>query len=297
MARPRSPALRWLTRTVGHRLEGGVAYCFCALFRVLPLDAASALGGWIGRTVGPLLPGSRTAERNLARAFPELPAAARRGVVRAMWDNLGRVVAEYPHLPRIAAERVELVGGDRLAAVRDDGKAGIFVSGHLANWEVLTVAARAHGVPLSLVYRAPNNPVVGALLARLRGVAAADQIPKGKEGAKALIRVLMRGGHAGLLIDQKMNDGIPVRFFGRDAMTAPAAADLALRYDLPLVPVRTERLGGARFRITVCAALEPPEGNRSVAARTLMERVNDLLEGWIRERPEQWLWLHRRWPD
>ncbi len=298
MAKPRSPVHRWMTRTFGHRLEAAVAYAFFSLFRALPLDRASALGGWIGRTAGPWLPGSRTARRNLAAAFPAMDHAARETVVRAMWDNLGRTFAEYPHLAEIAAARVEIVGIERFQALRDDGIGCVFVSGHLANWEVLAGASRALGIELAVVFRAPNNPIVGRLLSRLRGVATSIQIPKGPDGARRLIRVLAEGGHAGLLIDQKMNDGIPVPFFGRDAMTAPAAAQLALRFGLPLVPVRTERLGGARFRVTVAAPLETPStGSRADDARAVMARLNSLLEAWIRERPAEWLWVHRRWPE
>ncbi|MCW2237558.1 lipid A biosynthesis lauroyl acyltransferase [Azospirillum canadense] len=302
MAKPRGPLAKWLQRRVGYPLEAAFVFGVAGLFRALPLDAASALGGWIGRTVGPLLPGTRTARRNMERAFPEKPRAEIDAILRGMWDNLGRVIAEYPHLDEIGDRgpggRMEVVGGEHIDTLREDGKAGILVSGHLANWEVLTIASRKLGMELAVVYRAPNNPYVGALLNDLRGAASGTHIPKGAEGARTLLRVLTKGGHVGLLIDQKMNDGIPVPFFGRDAMTAPAGAQLALRLGIPLVPVRTERLGGARFRITVLPPVEPPvTGDRNADVRILMERLNHLLEQWIRERPAEWLWLHRRWPN
>ncbi|WP_029007193.1 lauroyl acyltransferase [Azospirillum halopraeferens] len=302
MARPRSPVRRWLTAQVSHPLEAALAYAFVGLFRVLPVDAASALGGWIGRTVGPLLPGTARARRNLTRAFPDKAPGDIDRIIRGMWDNLGRTMAEYPHLRTLGTVgpggRTEVVGAERIADLRDDGKAGLLVSGHLANWEIQPVASHALGLHLALVYRAPNNPYVDRLLTRLRGAATATQIPKGAEGARTLIRHLTKGGHAGLLIDQKMNDGIPIPFFGRDAMTAPAAAQLALRLGLPLLPTRTERLGGAHFRITVLPPLDlPATGNRTADVRDAMVRLNALLEAWIRERPEEWLWLHRRWPD
>ncbi|MBP2298293.1 LpxL/LpxP family acyltransferase [Azospirillum picis] len=298
MAKPRSPLRRWLTRRVGYPLEAALAHGVNALFRSLPLDRASALGGWIGRTVGPRLPGQRKARRNLVRAFPEKPAAEIDAILQGMWDNLGRTIAEYPHLEQIGRERVEVVGIEHVDALRDDGRAGIMVSGHLANWEVQPAAARLHRLELALVYRAPNNPMVADLLLRLRGAASDLQIPKGPEGARTLLRHLTRGGHVGLLIDQKMNDGIPVPFFGRDAMTAPAAAVLGMKLGIPICPTRTERLEGARFRITVLPPLEyPTSGDRNADIRIVMERLNRLLEDWIRDRPAQWLWLHRRWPD
>lgn len=302
MAKPRGPLAKWLMRRVGYPLEAAFVHGIAGLFRALPLDAASALGGRIGRTVGPLLPGTRKARRNLERAFPEKSRAEIDAIIRGMWDNLGRVIAEYPHLDEIGAfgpgGRVEVVGAEHIDALREDGRAGILVSGHLANWEIQPVTARKMAMELALVYRAPNNPYVGALLTDLRGAASGTHIPKGAEGARAILRILTRGGHVGMLIDQKMNDGIPVPFFGRDAMTAPAAAQLALRLGIPLVPTRTERLGGARFRITVLPPVEPPAtGDRNADVRILMERLNRLLEQWIRERPAEWLWLHRRWPD
>ena len=300
MANPRSPLARWLTRRVAHPLEALLALAACALFRALPVDAASSLGAWIGRTVGPFLPGTRRARRNLERAFPEKSDAEIAAIIRGMWDNLGRVMAEYPHLDSIGGPggRVEVTGAEHIQAMRDDGRAGILVSGHCANWEVPSVVARKMGIELALVYRAPNNPRVARLLVGLRGAASGTHIPKGQEGARALVRHLARNGHAGLLIDQKMNDGIPVPFFGRDAMTAPAAAQLALRFGIPLCPARIERLDGARFRITVLPPMEPPDsGDRNADVRILMERLNALLEQWIRERPAEWLWLHRRWPD
>jgi Kdo2-lipid IVA lauroyltransferase/acyltransferase len=298
MAKPRSPLVRWLTRRVGHPLEAAFVHGAHRLFRALPLDRASALGGWIGRTVGPWLPGTRTARRNLTRAFPEKSAAEIEAIIRAMWDNLGRTVAEYPHLEEIGRDRVEMIGGENVDSMRDDGKAGIMVAAHLANWEVQSVVSRLRGLKLALVYRAPNNPSVGKLLIALRGAASDTQIPKGADGARMLLRELAKGGHVGILYDQKMNDGIPVPFFGRDAMTAPAAAQLAMRFGVPMSVALTERLDGANFRLTVLPPLEyPTSGDRNADARVVMERLNRLLEDWVRARPAQWLWLHRRWPD
>lgn len=295
MARPRPPWVRWLTRRIAHPVEAAVVYAFYGLCRALPVDAASALGGWIGRTVGPWLPGNRTARRNLALALPER-AAEHAAIVRGMWDNLGRVIAEYPHLPSLS-DRVEIVGVEHIEALRTDGRAGIMVSAHLANWEVLTVAAHRVGLEFALVYRAPNNPYVDRLLLGTRAAFGATAIPKGAEGARTILRVLGRGGHVGMLIDQKLNDGVAVPFFGHSAMTAPAAAMFALKFRLPLVPVRVERIGGARFRITVQPPIDLPAGPDPKAdMHDLMERLNHRIEGWIRERPEQWLWVHRRWP-
>lgn len=286
-----------MTRHIGHRLEGAGVYAAYGLFRIMPLDMASAFGGWIGRTVGPWLPATRTALVNLARAMPERSEEERRRIVRGMWDNLGRTFAEYPHLEEIGRTRTEVVGQEHFETVRDGGRAGLFVSGHIANWEVQSVVSRLRGLELALVYRAPNNPYSDRLLKKLRGAASSVYVPKGPKGAGAILRILSAKGHVAMLIDQKLNDGIAVPFFGRDAMTAPAPAMFALRLGVPLHLTRTERLQGAWFRVTVLPASPvPATGDRESDIHAMMTAINAQLESWIRERPEQWLWIHRRWP-
>jgi KDO2-lipid IV(A) lauroyltransferase len=135
------------------------------------------------------------------------------------------------------------------------------------------------------------------LVGRLRGDQG-ELIPKGAVASRRAVAALRRGGHLSLLVDQKMNDGITVPFFGRDAMTAPALALFALHYDCDVLPVRIERTEGAHFRLTVYPPLTLPDsGDRDAGVLALMTAVNQSLEGWIRERPEQWFWLHRRWPN
>jgi len=272
-----------------------------ALLGLLPVDAASNLGGFLGRNIGPRLPASARARRNLRLVFPEKSAAERARIVRGMWDNLGRVAAEYPHLGEITAPesgRIDWIDTASVRAMRDQGTAAILVSAHLANWEIMPTAAIQRGVPMTIIVREPNNPFVRPLIERARGVAGGVRAPKGLPGAKAAVGALRRGQVLGLLYDQKLNDGISVPFFGIAAMTPAAPAQLALRFGCPLVPVRVERLGPARFRVASFEALALPQsGDRQADTIAVMAALNEILEGWIRDRPEQWLWLHRRWPE
>lgn len=301
MAEPRS-ALVSLARHFVRWLEAAGIVVALAFFRLLPLDAASALGGWLCRHIGPWLPVSRHAVRNLRRCFPEKPEAEIRRLLVAMWDNLGRVFGEYPHLGHFRLyepdSRVEVIGAENVDLLREDGKPGIFFSAHVGNWEIAALSVSRRGVPIALIYRAPNNPVVDALMRWARSRVVHETMPKGTEGARRALAILRDGGHLGMLVDQKMNDGIAVPFFGRPAMTAPAMAQFALRFGCPVVPVRVERIRGSRFRLTLHPPLEIAKtGDRHGDILALMTRVNAIIEGWIRERPEQWLWLHRRWPD
>ena len=286
-----------LCRRCKHAVEAALAYLFYGLFRILPLEAASAAGGFVMRHIGPRLGVSRTARKNLDFVFPEKTREERRVILADMWENLGRVIGEYPHLHRISGN-IEIIGKDHVEKARDGGKPVIFFAGHLANWEINGVGARQMGLPLHLVYRKPNNPYVDGLLRHARASGAAGYIEKGAEGARAILGVLKKGGAVGMLVDQKLNEGMAIPFFGREAMTAPALAHFALKFGLPLYPVRVERMGGVKFRVTVHPTLEVVKtGDLDADTRRILTEMNEYLEKWIRERPAQWLWTHRRWPD
>lgn len=286
------------------RVEAALVAALLGLFRCLSPVIASNLGGFVARLVGPMLPVSRVAYRNLDLALPELDAAARRRIVRGAWENLGRTVGESPHLASLrenteAGPGWEVVGKEKAAALVVRGGPAIFFSAHLGNWEMLPAVFASHGIAMGSLYRGAQNPHVDRILLRLRQGAVGLEAPlfaKGPAGAKAAIAHLNRGGFLGFLMDQKMNDGIKARFFGRESMTAPALAAMALRLRCPVMPGHVERLGPARFRLVCEDPLELPDsGNRKADIAQVTQAVNDCLEKWIRARPEEWLWLHRRW--
>ncbi len=290
-----------LKRYLSHPLQGLASHIFFALIKILPISWASAMGGWLGRTIGPGLGVSKRARRNLKIALPEKSADEIERLVFEMWDNLGRTVMEYPLLGRIRVNgndpHVEIVGREYIELIRDDDKPGIFFSGHIANWEIPAICISEKGLTSHLVYRAPNNPYVEKLFQR-RHLRKGTLIPKGSKGAKMALKALSKGGHLGMLIDQKMNDGIAVPLFGHDAMTAPALAQFALKYDCPVIPIRVERLQGLKFRLTCFPPLEIKSGgDKQADILTITTKVNRILEGWIRDQPAQWMWLHNRWPD
>ena len=289
---------------LSHRVEAAAARGALRLLRALGPVTSSNLFGALFRAVGPLLPVSRVAHDNLRMALPELDAQARRRVVRGVWDNLGRTIGELPHVAdfREAASGPgwELLGADILRRLAEQGGAMIFFSGHIGNWEVLPVVTAAHGLAFAPFYRPVENRQLDAMLMDLRRQAVRTNVPmfaKGAAGARQSLVHLSRGGRLGFLMDQKMNDGIEARFFGRPAMTAPALAALALRLRCPVVPGYVERTGPARFRLTCEPPFDLPDtGDRDADVAALTQAMNDRLEAWIRAKPEGWLWLHRRWP-
>jgi Kdo2-lipid IVA lauroyltransferase/acyltransferase len=284
-----------------HRLEALAAALAFRAFGALPVDLASAVGGTLGRLIGPFLGISRQARRNLRRALPGLSDREIERIVAGMWDNLGRVAAEYPHLREIRVfepgGRVETHGFEHMDRAVATGRRMIIFSGHIANWEIGMLAAVQYGIEVAQIYRAANNPLVDRMITGFRGKAG-ELIPKGAVAARRAVATLRHGAHLTMLADQKLNDGIPVPFFGRPAMTTSALASLALRFDCDVLPARVERLNGAHFRLTVFPALPlPRSGNSPEDVAALMAQVNAILESWIRDRPEEWFWVHRRWSD
>lgn len=288
------------------RLEAWVARALLKLFLWMGPARASNVAGWFCRLVGPLLPPSRIADKNLQLAMPELTAAQRTRIVKGVWDNLGRTVGELPHLSRLqentpSGPGFEVQGAEYLEEQARLGGAVLFVSGHIGNWEMLPPGVARHGTPFASFYRAAGNPLIDSMIRTLRDtVMAPTPMPlfaKGARGAREALAYVSKGGRLGMLVDQKMNDGMEARFFGQPAMTAPALAAMALRYRCAVIPGYVQRLGPARLRIVVEAPMVLPDtGDKQQDLRLLVQMVNDRLESWIRHKPESWLWLHRRWP-
>lgn len=268
------------------RMEAAALWFAFLIFRMIGADNASALGGWIGRTIGPSLAASRKARANLEKSIPDADADA---VIRDMWDNLGRVIAEYPHLKTIIDKRTDISGLEHFERVKDKF---IVIGGHLANWELLPVSMNYRlNAPITGVYREPNNAYAAAILDRCRNFGdKGSYVPKSSAGTRALVKAMQVDGRVGILIDQKYNEGEPVEFFGRPAMTSTAVAQLALKYDAPILPLQVVR-DKNRFHII----LHPPLAVDGLDEAGIMLAANRLLEGWIRQKPGQWLWLHRRW--
>lgn len=286
-----------------HKLEAFGLRAAIRLVRRLGPVRASNLGGTVMRRLGPLLPASRTADINLRLVMPELSRPQRRRIVRGAWENLGRTAAELPHLAALRrcshGPGWELEGSEHLEVLRAQGGPAIFFSAHLGNWELIGPAVKAFGIPLAGFYRAASNRLTDEIIQDLRRDARGGDVvmfAKGATGARAALAHLGTGGFLGIMMDQKMNDGISVAFFGHDAMTAPALARYALRFRCAVVPIHVVRLGPARFRVVCEAPIAlPVRGDLLADTRAVTLAINKAMETWIRAAPESWLWQHRRW--
>jgi Kdo2-lipid IVA lauroyltransferase/acyltransferase len=288
-----------LAQKLRYGAEAALFLAFMGFFRLIGLDAASAVGGFIGRNIFALTRVTARARENLSLALPEKTPAEREAIIRVMWDNLGRVVAEYAHLDKFDIHgpdpRIRVENMAEIEKIRGQGV--LILSGHFANWEMMPIVGFRLGLDGAIVYRPPNNPYVDRYISRARAKKGyAEQISK-HNGVRRIF-TLLRGGKAILLLaDQKTNEGIPAPFFGRDAMTTPAPAALALKLKVPVLFASNKRLSGARFAVTVHAPLEfTPSGDEDADMRAMTAAINLRLEEMVRADPAQWLWIHRRWP-
>lgn len=292
--RPLGQDLLWRAEALGFDL-------FIGLVRLLGVDAASAFGGWLGRTVGPLSGAHKVATRNLKLAFPDKDDAWREAMLKAQWDGLGRTFAEFPLMDKIlpSTGRVEVVNQQRLFQIAAEKVPVVFVSGHLSNWEVMPAAIVDSGVVCEMTYRAANNPYVDERIKASRfryGVRLFA--PKGGDGARELLEGMKQGKSVALMNDQKFNTGVEGLFFGHPVRTAPGPSRLALRFGTVLQPMSVQRTKGARFRAVVHDPIHLPNtGDRTADIETGVKLVNAFMEERIRERPEEWFWVHRRWPN
>ncbi|MGE3147679.1 MAG: lipid A biosynthesis lauroyl acyltransferase [Pseudorhodoplanes sp.] len=262
------------------------------------------MADWLGgamRRIGPMLPEHRIGRENLVAAFPEKSAEEIDAILSGAWDNLGRLGAEFAHLDHLRTrypERLEFTPetAARFDRLRDDGKPALIFAAHLANWEMPAVGARLYDLPSTVLFRAPNLKPVADAIRKMRAKSMGDMVQTGLDAPVRLARALERGHHLGILVDQYFSKGVEVTFFGRKCLANPLVALLARQIDCPIHGTRAIRLPGRRFRGELSEEITPvrdSEGKIDVTGT--MQAITDVVEGWIREYPEQWLWMHRRW--
>jgi KDO2-lipid IV(A) lauroyltransferase len=268
----------------------------------MPFEKASVTGAnWLS-WFGPLTSKHTTMLRNLRLVFPNETEAWREDDARGTWNQLGRSLGEFPHLHEITfakgEARTEVIGREIFDMARESPNGAVFYSGHISNFELMPIGIVRLGVTCSTSYRPMNNQIVGKMVRELRTLnGTPDQYPKGRQAGVGMMRTLRRGDAVAIMIDQKYNEGLSLPFFGHNAMTGDVAARLALQYDAPLIPLSLRRVDGTRF---VLHAHEPMWVDkvlpRDQAVRAAALQMNVFLENTIRAAPEQWFWVHRRWP-
>ncbi len=319
MSLRQQPLARTLRRRLTAISDAGIGWLTLAIIRAtrrIDRRRAAEFAGWFMRKLGPWLPEHRLGRANLLAAFPDKPAAEIEHILAGVWDNLGRVAAEFAHLDRMRFQRMALLPDDVVArgAQADEvvydrdneerarrvffgGRGTLMFAAHLGNWELPALVGPALGADTAVLFRRPNIRAVAEAIISVRAHSMGRLVPTGMAAPVELLHLLQANCHVGMLVDQHHEKGVEVTFFGRRCRANPLIARLARHVECPIHGVRIVRLpDGHRFQAEITEPIEPArdaEGRIDVAGT--MQAITSVIEGWVREHPEQWLWLHRRW--
>jgi KDO2-lipid IV(A) lauroyltransferase len=286
---------------------GAITVATLKVLRRLDRKRTASFLGRLMRLVGPWLPEHKVGRANLVAAFPGKPPEEIESILLGVWDNLGRVGAEFAHLDRMTVLDLERGGEadvsydrisfDRFMAVRDKGKPTLVFGAHLANWEVPAIAPTFYEVKSNLLYRRPNIGAVSDAVIEMRAGCMGNLIPTSLSAPVQLANALERGEHVGMLVDQHFGKGVDVVFFGRWAKANPLIAQLARHTECAIRGVRVvRRPDGHSFWGELTDEIIPArDAAGKIDIQGTMQAITGVVESWVREHPEQWLWLHRRW--
>lgn len=262
------------------------------LLAILPVHVASFLMGRLFVLLGPITPWHKRAEDQIELALPEHSQAERQIWLCEMWDNLGRTAAEFIKTRQMLDKGyIQFEGLHNL-----EGQSGGFVIGaHLGNWEALSMLGPCTNLKTGLIYRPLNNPYLSRLMKQRTYSANADIYEKGRQAAIGMVSTLRKNGYMLLLVDQKLREGESIPFFGYPARTAVAHIKLAAKIQKPIFMAQTIRQSGCNIKVTLSSPIYVPETADDKVCQEVAKQINQHFEDWIRQRPGQWLWPHRRW--
>jgi KDO2-lipid IV(A) lauroyltransferase len=296
--------IRDAIKPAGETAVGALTVGILRITRYFEPVKTANLFGRIARLIGPVMREQRIGRANLTAAFPEKSPAEINTILAGVWDNLGRITAEFAHLDHIwdydppRPSRIEASPRsiELFTQLRNDGKPALIFASHLGNWELPALAAVAHGLDATILYRRPNIAAVDRAIHELRAVKMGTLVPAGPDAPLKLAQALQNGHHVAMLVDQYLTKGVEVTFFGRKTKANPMLARLLRQIECPIHGVRIIRLPGHRFRAELSEEVKPVrDAAGQIDVQGTMQAITSVVEGWIREYPDQWLWLHRRW--
>ena len=278
-------------KRIKYLIEAFFIYFFYFIFRSLPIESSSKVGATILGFISKFIKENNTAAQNMKMCLPHLTKNQRNKILFNTWEHFGSVIGEIPHWHKMSKkeffERVAIKDKKNIPFSK-----AIIVSGHIGNWELISRIAKEYGIKLNLVYRPSNNPYANYLINKIRESYNIALIPKGSMGVKKIIKALNNNEIVGIMVDQKMDNGISIPFFDKHAMTTALPANIALKYKIPIIATSIIKTGASRYAASFHKPLKIHEDDTKY---TITKRINLILEGWIRNHPEQWFWFHNRW--
>ncbi|OPB35367.1 KDO2-lipid IV(A) lauroyltransferase [Bartonella taylorii] len=274
------------------------------ILKYFPTNIGFSFFSWLAKKLGPLTHRHQIALTNLRAAYPEKTEEEIQVIAIEMWQNIGQFLAEYIFLDKIFdfdphAEKpglIEVKGAEIFKRLKNEKKPHIFFTAHTGNFELLPICAQSFGLNVTVLFRPPNNPYIAKRVLKARKTSMGHLVPSKAGAAWALAAKLAEGENVGMLVDQKFHRGVLGIFFNRPLKTNPLIVKLARQYNCDIYPARCIRLAGGRHRLELYERVKLPLDEKNeidIAAST--QKLNDIIESWVREYPGQWAWLHRRW--
>ena len=278
-------------KKIQYLIEAIIIYFFYYIFKILKIESSSKIAGNLVVVLSKFFKENAVAKKNLKMCLPNATLDCRKKIINNTWEHFGSIIGELPHWNSMNNHeffsRVTIINKQYLPQSK-----AIIVSGHIGNWELIGRIAKEYGIKLNLVYRPSNNPYMNKLINKLRNENNINLIPKGVPGVKMMLKALNNNEVIGIMIDQKVSDGINVKFFNQNAMTTALPANIALKYNIPIIATYIVKVGEVKYTATFC---EPLKISTSDTKYTIMSKINKILEHWIKQYPEQWFWFHNRW--
>tara|TARA_B100000963_G_scaffold254408_1_gene222997 strand:+ start:2031 stop:2891 length:861 start_codon:yes stop_codon:yes gene_type:complete len=270
---------------------------FFFIFKILGIKLASNLSGKIFQTIGPLFRSKKLIFSNIKKAFPNINQNELKEIYISMWNNYGRVFAEYMFIKKFRYDQLNdniiINGGEILENIKLNKQRVVFVSGHFSNFELMAMQIEKMGIKVAAIYRPLNNIFLNQIMEKIRrDYICKFQIKKGIGGTKELVKLIKDGFSTALMIDQRVSEGIQSNFFNEKASTTTIPAQLVKKYKIPVVPIFIERFDNIKFKITIN---KPINFEETKSVEDITNELNKLLENMILQKPNYWIWSHNRW--
>ena len=267
------------------------------IFKLLGAKLSSNVSGKIFEKIGPFFRSEDLIDTNLRRALPNINSNDLKEIKRLMWNNYGRTFAEYMFIKDFRfgelASNINIQGQEILNEIKQRNKPVVFISGHLANFELMAMCLERSGINLSAIYRPLNNIFLNQIMENIRKkYICKNQIKKGKAGLRELIFLIKKNFSTALMIDQRVSQGILSDFFKKKALTTTIPAQLVKKFNVPIVPVYIERVNDIKFKIKI---EKPVNFSKNASIQIITDELNHVLEKMILKKPEHWIWSHNRW--
>ena len=270
---------------------------FFLIFKIFKLRISSAIGGKLFEVIGPIFRSKNLIFKNIKRALPKLNDKEIKKINNKMWNNYGRIFAEYMFLKNLRnnlnKSNIVVDGQEILDQIKKSNTPVVFISGHFSNFELMAMQIEKSGIKLAAIYRPLNNKFLNIIMERIRKKYICKvQIKKGISGLRDIIKLCKKNYSTALMIDQRVSEGIKIKFFNKDASTTTIPAQLVKKFKMPIVPIFIERFEKINFKISI---REPLYFSDNDTTESITENLNKILEEMILKKPEQWIWSHNRW--